>query len=105
MTENERLARKASGRVLRETALLICQEEAADIEQIIADTYAEAMDKIEAENATLRRQVELAETNTQVTYCEMWDKYRCEFCGACHKVERELVHHPDCPHNHEEASK
>ncbi len=61
------------------------------------------LDALEAENAKLRQQVELAQNNTQVTYEEMWDKYRCEFCGAVHKRERELVHHSDCPHA--EASK
>lgn len=83
-----------------------------DIVKVVADEYRDRLDQLEAENAKLRRQVELAirvhGKIPQLEYIEQSKEsiWICGFCGESVPVGNDpsnIIHHPDCQ-NAEEST-
>lgn len=78
---------------------------------VVIEDQAARIAQLEAENAKLRRQVELADSRHGSIGMVMSGEFntwvlQCGYCGACSNPDIDppsVNHHPDCPHA--EASK
>jgi len=91
---NHGLARAAAEKIVPNASPTIERHVVREYADIIADTYAPAMDELER----LRRQVEFVRSLDWIRYDEQLSYYECSLCDNKSRSKNKIKHHPDCPH-------